>query len=148
MTLGPASVPLTQDGFDSEYALLRSEVLAFVDKLNTLCIDVFRVVGGSIPPALPEGCPTLEDDIVARHETVAVRDGTELDVLIYRSKAVKADALLPVYFSIHGGGWVFGTHAVDEATMRYVCGRNRCVVISPEYRKYAVRAFFTLTRLC
>ena len=136
MALGPASVPLTPDGFDSEYAPFRLESIAFMDKLNSLPLDKFRAVGESIPPALPTGCPTREDDIDARHENVAVCDGTELDVLIYRPKAVENGVSLPVYFSIHAGAWVFGTHVVDEATMRYVCGRNQCVVISPEYRKY------------
>lgn len=134
MPRGPAPVPLTPDGWDSEYAAIRPNVVPQLSQLWALPMKEFLEAWANTPATLPEGAPTLENSIDARHETVIVRDGTEIEVLIYRPKDAGSE-MLPLFFFTHGGGWMLGTHTIDEGNLRYVCARNGCMVVSVEFRK-------------
>jgi acetyl esterase/lipase len=55
--------------------------------------------------------------VVQMHDfTVTARDGTPLEARTYRPAGVPISARLPVYLRLHGGGFLFGTLASEDAT--------------------------------
>jgi acetyl esterase/lipase len=102
------------------------------------------------PPAIPDGCPEPGVDIDVSYATATTRDGAELSLKIYRGldkKKTKKDKRAgdgdgdgeappppPLVLRIHGGGWVVGSHQVEEAENRYLAADAGVVVVSVEYR--------------
>jgi acetyl esterase/lipase len=55
--------------------------------------------------------------VVQMHDfTVTARDGTPLEARTYRPAGVPISQRLPVYLHLHGGGFMFGTLASEDAT--------------------------------
>ncbi|CAE6485603.1 unnamed protein product [Rhizoctonia solani] len=46
----------------------------------------------------------------------------------------KPEAGWPVVLFVHGGGWVFGSAAMDNGLLSRLCVGSKCVVVSVEYR--------------
>jgi acetyl esterase/lipase len=78
--------------------------------------------------------------VVQMHDhTVTARDGTLLEARTYRPAGVPISERLPVYLHLHGGGFLFGTLASEDATCsRIVDSRNKngtpIVVFNINYR--------------
>jgi acetyl esterase/lipase len=78
--------------------------------------------------------------LVQMHDhTVIARDGTPLEVRTYRPAGVPISERLPVYVHLHGGGFLFGTLASEDATCsRIVASRaengSPVVVFNINYR--------------
>ena len=49
-------------------------------------------------------------------------------------RPVDADGALPCLFSIHGGGYVAGSYAMDDSSMDELCPKLGIVGVSVEYR--------------
>jgi acetyl esterase/lipase len=54
-------------------------------------------------------------------------------ILIYRA-ADRAAAPQPLYFHVHGGGYIMGVPEMNEASNRAIAHEQRCVVVSVDYR--------------
>jgi acetyl esterase/lipase len=114
---------------DPEFAKIKDVTDATFGPLWSLPLDQMKFEIAKAPPALGDYVP---DDINMHHEAVAVRDGAEIDVKIYKSKTVSPKASL--FLVSHGGGWVVGSHGTEEAMNRIVAGKSETVVVSADYR--------------
>jgi acetyl esterase/lipase len=70
-------------------------------------------------------------DAVERTDHVVSED-PRVVVRVHRPKAVSGP--LPCVYSIHGGGYVLGTYAMDDARFDRLCPTFPCVGVSVEYR--------------
>lgn len=73
-----------------------------------------------------EGLDIFELDVLAR-------DNAPITLRIYRQTASRDDAL-PLFFYMHGGGYVTGSLETDDLTCRAIALELPLVVASVEYR--------------
>jgi acetyl esterase/lipase len=116
---------------DPEFAAIKAECDANFDALFSLPLSEIKAVSANAPPALGLYVPK---DIDIHHQNVPVRDGTEVDVKIYKAKNMHERASL--FLVSHGGGWTLGSHGVEEAINLVVAEKTRTVVVSVDYRLY------------
>ena len=84
---------------DPEFAPLREACDEQFKALWALPLEQFRTEWKNAPVVLPEDAPT---DLSITRQMVPVRDGTNVEIKIYKAKDVPENALL--YFVAHGGG--------------------------------------------
>ena len=113
---------------DPAFAPLKDEAARNFNELWKLPMKEF-LEAWKVPGPLPDDIPV---DLNISHQKVPVTDGTEIEIRVYKAKDVSPNALL--YLKAHGGGWVVGTHDLEEAENRYVSARNNAVVVSVDYR--------------
>jgi acetyl esterase/lipase len=80
-----------------------------------------------VPPA------PLSDEVERVDHVVPGPDGGP-DVVVRVHRPKDAKGLLPCVYSIHGGGYVMGSYAGDDARFDSWCPRQRCIGVSVEYR--------------
>ncbi|OAX85412.1 hypothetical protein ACJ72_00223 [Emergomyces africanus] len=113
---------------------LKDDATKLVENLYAIKdIENFKAAWNSFPPALFDDGPAVGKDITIEHINIPVRDGTVVELRIYKPIDPAPDA--PLFFVSHGGGWVMFTHDAEEAQNRQVAKDTRCVVVSVEYRK-------------
>lgn len=95
-------------------------------------LEMLKKVFREAPPAIPEGCPEPDRDIKIEYTKAPARDGTLLELKVYKSVNVQSNAAL--VFRTHGGGWTIGGHEIEEAENRFIAGLGNVVVISVDYR--------------
>ncbi|KAI1492591.1 Alpha/Beta hydrolase protein [Biscogniauxia mediterranea] len=67
-------------------------------------------------------------------QKVAMRDGAEISVMVYRPQN-SAGKRLPLMFVTHGGGWYQGSHVIEEIfQMRAVMKHFQIVIVAPNFR--------------
>ncbi len=66
--------------------------------------------------------------------SITTRDNFPLEARTYRPVSVPEDELLPVYIHLHGGGFLFGTLASEDAACARVAVDARVVVLNVNYR--------------
>lgn len=93
-------------------------------------------VFATAPPAIPAYCPKPGKDVDISYQKAPARDGTLLDLKIWKSKKTSPNALL--VFRMHGGGWTVGAHETEEAEGLYLGALPNVVVVSVDYRMSAV----------
>ena len=74
--------------------------------------------------------PALSDAV--DRTDVVVSDEPRVVVRVHRPKDV--EGALPCVYSIHGGGYVIGSYAMDDARFDRWCQTFQCVGVSVEYR--------------
>ena len=74
----------------------------------------------------------LPDDVVLEDHDVALADGHELMVRLYRPTAAARPS--PVLYWIHGGGLILGAVAMDDGHCADIAQRLQIVVASVQYR--------------
>ena len=72
-------------------------------------------------------------------------DGGEVTARVYRPDA---DAPLPCYLYLHGGGWWLGTLDQSDSACRGIATDAACVVVSLDYRLAPEHKFPTATEDC
>ncbi|HMF84294.1 MAG TPA: alpha/beta hydrolase [Acidimicrobiia bacterium] len=70
-------------------------------------------------------------DAVERTDSVAPGD-PQVPLRVHRPKGL--DGVLPCVYSMHGGGYVVGTHTVDDPLFDRLCPELGFVAVSVEYR--------------
>lgn len=95
-------------------------------------LQPFKDAWTSIPPSLPDDCPLPDVDIDITDSEAVARDGTKIPIRIYTSNKPPHNATL--YLKSHGGGFVFGSHEMEEAENRFVAAIPNVVVVSVDYR--------------
>ncbi|OQV10567.1 hypothetical protein CLAIMM_14545 [Cladophialophora immunda] len=96
-------------------------------------INEFRENWSIIRGQYPTYVPSEGFDISYR--TKRVRDGTPIELRVYRPSGAVQTERLPLLFVLHGGGFVAGNHDTENSMCRSVCVKNRMVVISIDFRK-------------
>ncbi|GKT50430.1 AB hydrolase superfamily protein [Colletotrichum spaethianum] len=76
---------------------------------------------------------SIGDQLRIRDWTLPTRDGATIVARSYRARATGEEPL-PVYLYFHGGGFLFGTLASEDATCARTALSNNVVVLSVNYR--------------
>ena len=66
--------------------------------------------------------------------TIDGPDG-DIDIRVYTPARASADALLPIVFYVHGGGWVIADLDTYDASCRALCNNAGAIVVSSHYRQ-------------
>ncbi|KAK4989958.1 hypothetical protein LTR50_002869 [Elasticomyces elasticus] len=138
---------------DPEFEPLREATDAQFAQLWQMPMDEFKMAWLTTPPALPPNCPVPGKHIEIVDQKAPVRDGTQIGIRIYRP--IKPQSGSALYLKAHGGGWVVGSHEVEEAENRFVAGMGNVVVVSVDYRMapeykfpYAINDCFDVLKWC
>lgn len=132
-----------------DFAPLKDAADQSFDELWQLPLAEFKEKWDALPPALLDDSPVEGKDITIEHIKIPTRDGTNIELRIYKSIHPVPNALL--YLNAHGGGeyyslsrlvwqltawvgWVVGKHDTEEGQNRLVAAANRVVVVSVDYR--------------
>ena len=103
-----------------------------VDQLFSLPLEQMKVAFGGPQTPKPADMPS-DDEVKIENIKIPVRDGTKVDLQIYKSKT-NNNPKSPLFFVMHGGGWVIGVHGAEEPMNRFIAVRNGAVVVSVDYR--------------
>jgi acetyl esterase/lipase len=91
--------------------------------LRAETLSMFRAAGNK-PSAPPSPGVERRDYVIGQEHAVAIR--------VHR--AGSAGAHLPCVYSMHGGGYVFGSYANDDARLDGWSSSYRCAGVSVDYR--------------
>ncbi len=81
---------------------------------------------------VPKWTPLQSPQLAAIEDRkIAVRDGAQINVRIYRPVL---DKQLPVIVYYHGGGWVFGNLDSTDAGCQLLAEKAQAIVVSVDYR--------------
>jgi acetyl esterase/lipase len=138
-TLDPNFKPGPKNGHlsakDANYAAIEQVTVDALKPMwgDDVPMDQFKAVWANSPAAIPNGCPAPGKDVLLSKTHVPVRDGTTVEIKVYRApRAAPGGAAL--VFRMHGGGWTVGTHEIEEAENRYFGALPNAVVVSVDYR--------------
>lgn len=93
-------------------------------QLNDETVALIRSQGFSaVTPVLSDAVERTDHE-VSTDPRVVVR--------VHRPKGIEGP--LPVVFSIHGGGYIFGSYAMDDPKLDRWCAHFGCLGVSVEYR--------------
>ncbi|CAB4763511.1 MAG: alpha/beta hydrolase fold domain-containing protein [Actinobacteria bacterium] len=106
---------------DAELLPLMASAPVFV--LSNEILAPMRANGLGVAPSLSDAVERT-DHVVSTDPHVVVR--------VHRPRNV--EGLLPLVYSVHGGGFVFGSRSMDDAKFDRWCPRFGCVGVSVEYR--------------
>ena len=113
-------------------AVLDPELVALAANAPVLDLsDEFIVAMRGAGQASMFGAPPQLSDAVERTEHVVSED-PRVVVRVHRPKGV--DGALPCLYSIHGGGYVFGSYDMDDLKFDVLCPELGIVGVSVEYR--------------
>ena len=94
----------------------------------------FGVIDGDTLPLMRDldfSAGLVLSDAVDRRDIVVPGDP---DIVIRVHRPVGVDGPLQCMYAIHGGGYVIGSYAMDDARFDAWCPKFRCVGVSVEYR--------------
>jgi acetyl esterase/lipase len=121
---------------DATFAPMKALVDAQYSAFWVLDPEEFEKAWKSMPLSLPEGTP---EDLDITHQMVDTRDGSRIEIRIYRKIGI-ASGPKPLVLVAHGGGWVLGSHDVEDALSRWTASSADATVISVDYRLYVVES--------
>ncbi|GKU07357.1 ab hydrolase superfamily protein [Fusarium langsethiae] len=105
-----------------------------------------RAVTGDPDAVMPPGGPDRYKEITTELIDIPTRDGTNIELKVYKSKKVNEKAVL--MYRMHGGGWCLGRHEIDGIENVYAAMNPDIVVVSIEYRKAPEHPFPTPNNDC
>ncbi|KAJ4254516.1 hypothetical protein NW762_010115 [Fusarium torreyae] len=76
----------------------------------------------------------LGSPVHVRDYTISARDGANLEVRTYRPKTAEDSTRLPIFIHLHGGGYVFGTIATEDAICTRIAIGSNVTVVNLNYR--------------
>lgn len=97
-------------------------------------LELKRVTNEGREAAAAEAMKHLEPHVLTRDYHIQTRDGGTVEARSYRPVDVPETEQLPVYFHLHGGGFLFGTLAAEDATCSQIAIKSRVVVLNVNYR--------------
>ncbi|KAF4964817.1 hypothetical protein FZEAL_10836 [Fusarium zealandicum] len=129
--------PLPKHGHLSQKhpAFLASEAAinaAFQSLYDAPDHPALRKLAGTADAAIPPGGPDRDRDIITQLLCFPARDGSMIELKVYKSPRVVQDATL--MYRIHGGGWTVGHHEIDGAENVHAAANTNIVVVSVDYR--------------
>jgi acetyl esterase/lipase len=74
-------------------------------------------------------------DVLTSTRLVPVRDGTEIDIKIYRRRTGCEGEAAALMFRMHDGGWATGGHDMEEAENLWLAASHDVVLVSVDYRQ-------------
>ncbi|KAF7551082.1 hypothetical protein G7046_g7814 [Stylonectria norvegica] len=76
----------------------------------------------------------LGPQVLMQTYKIPTRDGGSIEARSYRSKSVNSTSALPIYIHLHGGGYLFGTLASEDAICARIALGAEVVVFNINYR--------------
>lgn len=114
-----------------EYAAFYNEHLLDKQQVHLQPVEASRTGGVLIPGAGPlQPVASTVDYDVPRVES----QGPDVKVRCFTPLGERPEAGWPVCIYFHGGGWVLGTIATENAIASNLCARGKCVVVAVDYR--------------
>ncbi|KAF5240798.1 hypothetical protein FAUST_4179 [Fusarium austroamericanum] len=95
-------------------------------------IPSIRTMMGDADAVMPPGGPDRYKDITTELIDVPTRDGTKIELKVYKSHKVNKNAVL--MYRMHGGGWCLGRHEIDGVENVYAAINPNVVVSVDEIR--------------
>ncbi|KAI1276290.1 alpha/beta hydrolase fold-domain-containing protein [Xylaria sp. FL0933] len=95
-------------------------------------MPAFREAAGDADAAMPPGGPDRYREVKTELLHFLARDGHLIELKVYKSPNVAADATL--VYRMHGGGFCVGGHETDGAENVYAATNTNIVVVSVDYR--------------
>ncbi|OAP62321.1 hypothetical protein AYL99_04524 [Fonsecaea erecta] len=149
---GPKNGHLSE--IDPNFALLQADVDRNFADLWSLPLEEFKAAWLSAPVPLPDNCPEPGKDYEVLDQEAAVRDGAKIELKIYKPSTSSSTPSVLILKS-HGGGWVVGSHEVEEVENRFLAAKAGAVVVSVDYRMapeykfpYAINDCFDVLQWC
>ncbi|KAG4253629.1 hypothetical protein FPRO03_07589 [Fusarium proliferatum] len=105
-----------------------------------------RAVAGDADAVMPPEGPDRYKDVVTELIDIPTRDGTMIELKLYKSPSVKENAVL--MYRMHGGGWCLGRHEVDGVDNVYAATNTSIIVVSVDYRTAPEHPFPTPINDC
>ncbi|KAF5664456.1 ab hydrolase superfamily [Fusarium heterosporum] len=105
-----------------------------------------RVAAGDPDAVMPSGGPDRYKSVVTELIEIPTRDGTLIELKVYKSPNVRDNAVL--MYRIHGGGWCVGRHEVDGVENVYAAMNPSIIIVSVDYRKAPEHPFPTPNNDC
>ncbi|KIL85031.1 hypothetical protein FAVG1_11904 [Fusarium avenaceum] len=76
----------------------------------------------------------LAPSVHIKDHSIIARDGATLEARSYRPVSVEKDTRLPIYIHLHGGGYLFGTLASEDAISTRIALGAGVTVVNVNYR--------------
>ncbi len=106
------------------------DVLAALAELGDRSVQISNLAQARSRPVLPV---TLSDAVQRTDHVVPGPPGApDIRLRVHRPRG--ADGVLPCVYSIHGGGYIMGTHLSDDARFDRWSAALSCVGVSVDYR--------------
>lgn len=120
---------------DPSWSPYKEAIDAQFEQFWSLPHEEFTKAWKTAPPTIPEGTPM---DLEIDHMKIPVRDGHEIQIRIYRNAdreaRLKGGQTSPLVIVFHGGGWIMGSHEIEEGVARWICKETGAVVVDVDYR--------------
>jgi acetyl esterase/lipase len=116
------------------------DIAALVDPEIVPLLSAMPPLGSLSTETLPEIRAGRDARVVELTDRVTRTDITvpgapdDPDITLRIHRPAHVDGPLPAIYSIHGGGYVLGTRAMDDERMDHWCPTLGCVGVSVEYR--------------
>ena len=94
----------------------------------------FGTLDSEVLDAMRQGMAALPVELSDRVERKDYVVPGDPDVVIRVHRPVGMEGVLPCFYAIHGGGYVLGSYAMDDARFDAWCPQLGCVGVSVEYR--------------
>lgn len=81
----------------------------------------------------------LQSEVTIKDHTIPTRDGSSVEARSYRPISIPSSQTLPIYFYLHGGGFIFGTLSSEDASCARIvtnllARKSPVVVVNVNYR--------------
>jgi acetyl esterase/lipase len=122
----------------SEYGGPSDEWLA-VEKtlpppLSVNLIERKRITNEGREEIAAEAMKSIHSQVHIRDFSVSTRDGDTIETRTYRPSSLAQNQRLPIYVHFHGGGFLFGTLASEDAICAQLSIRTSVLVLNVNYR--------------
>jgi len=99
---------------------------------NDSILQARRAVNITRETLAAEGMKALQSQVHVKDYAIPTRDGETIEARTYCPK--DEDKVLPLYIHLHGGGFLFGTLASEDATCSRITLNAQVIVLNVNYR--------------
>ncbi|KAK2606831.1 hypothetical protein N8I77_005556 [Diaporthe amygdali] len=116
-----------------EWLIGASKVPSFTPQCESI-IEWRTIFNKQREATTAEEFKSLKPHVQMKDYSVPTSDGSSIEVRSYRPASVDATKSLPVYMHLHGGGFLFGTLATEDAICARIAINAQVVVLSVNFR--------------
>lgn len=121
-------------GASAEFHGVQLESTSLTEPKKPTLEQLKRTTNQEREAASKSAMSSFAEQIIMKNHFIPTRDGHRLETRTYRSSSLPPTDLLPVYFHLHGGGWLFGTLDSEDATCAQIASTIPVVVLNVNYR--------------
>jgi acetyl esterase/lipase len=121
-------------GTSDDWLALQSGLLPSVSQKTQPVEERKKQVNEARESLAAEGMKALQSQVRLQDYAVPVRDGSTIEARSYQSLETEGEKPLPIYMHFHGGGFLFGTLASEDAICSKIAVNVGIIVINVNYR--------------